>query len=46
MWSRIDDTFMVEFFFVLMLVELEETLNKEFLMVRCGDLELWVENAQ
>ena len=26
--------------------DLEETLNKEFVMVNCGELELWVKKAQ
>ena len=31
--------------FVLMVGELAETLNKEVVMVHCGDLELWVDKA-
>ena len=30
----------------LMVDDLVETLNKEVVMVHCGDLELWVEKAQ
>ena len=31
--------------FELMVVELEDTLNKKVVMVHCGDLELWVDEA-
>ena len=30
----------------LMVGELADTLNKEVVMVHCGDLELWVDKAQ
>ena len=34
------------FIFGLVVGELEDTLNKEVVMLHCGDLELWVNKAQ
>ena len=36
----------LHFIFGLMVGELEGTLNKEVVMVHCGDLALWVEKEQ
>ena len=35
----------LNFIRVLIVGELEETLNKEVVMVHCGNLELWVDGA-
>ena len=35
----------LNFLFVLMVFDLAETLNKEVVMVHCGNLELWVDGV-